>query len=127
MNQTENNSELYFEALLKALSEKKAQKIMAYEVKDYPLILERVIICTANNVIHLRALSEAINDTYQQFKPRISELNRPAFSGSTQSAWIIGDADICLIHLLTEEMREYYNLDELFANYATVVHHETDH
>ena len=116
MNNIQNNTDAYFEACLKSLSDMKAQNIIAYELKDYPLILERVVMCTANNGIHLHAMTESLKETYRQYKASLNDVSSPFFSGTAQSGWMIGDADICLVHLFTEEMRAYYNLDELFAN-----------
>lgn len=127
MNKKQTQEDMYFDALLESLLDKKVQNLITFEIKNYPLITERIVLCTANNTIHLNALAESLKDTYKELKTQKKALGLMDTSGEKASGWLIVETDVCMIHLLTEEMRSYYELDELFTNYATVVHHETDY
>ena len=127
MSDTPTKENIYFQALIDSLNDKKAEKIITYEVQDYPLIAEKIVLCSANNNIHLNALMQALKDAHIELKSEDKHVGHLQFSGEKQSAWLIVETGVCIIHILTEEMRGYYALDELFTNYATVVHHETDH
>ena len=42
--------------------------------------------------------------------------------GDANSGWIILDAGEVIVHVMLEEERKFYNIDELWERYAVVYH-----
>jgi ribosome-associated protein len=93
-----------------AIADKQGRDTAAYDVRDRSLLTDYVIITTAQNPPHLKAL---FNETRLQFKA----LGLPCFRncGDTESGWIVADYFDVVIHLFLPETRAYYNLDELMG------------
>jgi ribosome-associated protein len=94
------------------IAEKKGEKAVFLDLREVNSYLDYFIICTANSKIHCRALAKDIEQFYLEKgqKPRC----RPDYD----SEWVILDYYGLIIHIFTEEVRAYYDLDRLWADAA---------
>ena len=113
------------DSLVEGLLDVKADKLKTYYVKDFPLIVDVVLVCGAKNPAHLRALHDKVfklfEPIYVQNKDQLAPLK---LSGQAQSGWLIFDLTVCVIHVIVDELRDHYDLDALFASYAETIDHE---
>jgi ribosome-associated protein len=95
---------------LKLISEKKGEDAVFLDLREVNSYLDYFIICTASSKIHCRALAKDIEEFYaaKGQKPRM----RPDYD----SEWVILDYYGLVIHIFTEQMRSYYDLDKLWAD-----------
>jgi ribosome-associated protein len=92
------------------LIEKKGEKISLLDLRKVNSFLDYFIICSGNSRIHGRALAKEVERFFASipFKSRsISDLS---------SDWIILDYNEIVVHIFTEEMRAYYDLDRLWSD-----------
>ncbi len=86
------------------LNEKKAENIETVDVKGQGYIVDAVIIATALNNKHSISLLNYLRET---LKPLGEEFVRVEEDGD----WSIIDMGDMLIHIMTEEHRDRYNLE----------------
>lgn len=96
----------------KILDDKKAENILVLKVSEISIIADYFVICTANSQPHIRALSE-----WARRKIREDYQIRPiSISGKAESQWIILDYGNVVLHILSKEIREKYQLEKLWNN-----------
>ncbi|MDA1352862.1 MAG: ribosome silencing factor [bacterium] len=113
------------EAIVKALDAKKATAIAVFDVEGNNALTDRVVVVSANNEVHCRALMEAMQSLSKEDEFKNSdELFKPArVSGSPDSGWLVVDLNSVLVHILTVDMRAHYDLDSIYEKRASSVEH----
>jgi len=91
--------------------EKKAQKVVVLNLKKVSTITDYFIICSGNSSVHMRIIA-------QELEKRLSEngialLNPRNFHNDR---WILLDFGLIVIHIFSEEAREYYQLERLWVD-----------
>ena len=97
----------------------KAENIVQLEVTELSVLADYFILCTANSDPHLRALSERLKREVSKkygFKPRLD--------GAPASQWIVMDFGNVVVHILSSEMRDLYQLESLWGDAPTIEHIE---
>ena len=89
----------------------KGENIIQIEVAELSVLADYFILCTANSEPHLRAVAERLKrEVSRQYsvKPRID--------GSPTSQWIVMDFGNVVVHILSPEMRDHYQLENLWGD-----------
>lgn len=90
--------------------DRKADDLRLYDVRETSLLADYFVICTANSVPHLRAISgRLVRDLGEEegVQPR-------AVDGAAGSHWVVLDYGSVLVHVFLAEEREYYNIEALW-------------
>ncbi|MGV7931108.1 MAG: ribosome silencing factor [Spirochaetota bacterium] len=96
------------------LDEKKADDVLLIDLSGINSYLDYFVIATANSLIHGRALAR---EAQRYFKAEgFSERSR----ADLDSPWIALDYHEIVVHIFTREMREYYQLERLWADAASI-------
>lgn len=94
----------------KVLADKKAMDITVMDLRKINSYLDYFIISTGNSHIHCVALAKEIQryfksiDYTDKLKPRLD------------SGWIALDYSEIVVHIFTEELRNYYQLEKLWGD-----------
>jgi len=97
---------------VKAADDKKAENIVCLEVGAITFIADYFIICSANSSTQLTAIQSNIERSVrEQFKVRPISSEGDAFSG-----WILVDFGTVLVHIMTPEIRDRYQLEKLWGD-----------
>ncbi len=97
--------------IMTILDAKKAEDIEVFDLTDKGYITNQVIIATALNTKHSLALLENLKD---ELKPAGEEFVRTEEDGD----WTIIDLGDILIHLMTQEYRDKYTLENFLENFS---------
>ena len=90
---------------------KKADDVVALDVRDLVGYTDFLVICTARNERQARAIHE---DVYQRLKHDESLL--PAtVEGESEARWVLMDYLDCVLHVFVPELRERYRLEVLWG------------
>jgi ribosome-associated protein len=111
------------EYLAKVCDDKKATDIRIYDVQHYSPYVDFVVFCSVKNNIHLSAIAQELSSEYKKnLVGKISDdfYDFPHISGASDSGWIAVDCNACVFHVMTEEMRELYGLDTIYAKRGSV-------
>ncbi|WP_300367627.1 ribosome silencing factor [Brachyspira sp.] len=105
----ERAKELTFKAA-KALYDKKLEDIVILDLEDVTTLSDFFILATASSSPQMKAGSDAV---YKDLKEE-GVLPYAENDNNSESAWYLSDYGFLVVHIFTEEGREYYNLDKLW-------------
>ncbi len=93
-----------------AMFEKKGEDIILLDLKEVNSYLDYFLIATGNSILHCRALAKEV----QRFmhEAGFPERTRPKLD----SGWIVLDYNEIVVHVFIRELREYYQLEYLWAD-----------
>jgi len=97
--------------IVELLDAKKAENIENFDLSDKGYIVNEVVIATALNNKHSISLLNYLKD---ELKPLGEEFLRVEEDGD----WTIIDLGDILIHIMTEEYREKYTLENFLENFS---------
>lgn len=97
--------------LVNGLDEMKAINPLAFDVEGLVSYADWVIVASANSGPHLKALVRKAEEV--MLKSGIKPIGVEGVN--TASDWILIDFGDIVLHLLTEEKRDFYNLEKIFV------------
>ena len=92
------------------IDDKKGEAISVYDLKGLSSLCDYVIIATATSAPHLEAIEEEVSTKLKEYS--LYKTNR---DGSQSNNWRVSDYGAFMLHLMTEEAREFYALDKIFS------------
>ncbi len=95
----------------KALDSKKGQDIKLLRIADVSSLADYFLICTGTSNTHVRTLCDYAEYTLEQLGEPM--LGREGHRGNT---WELLDFGSIVVHVFTEEAREFYSLERLWAD-----------
>lgn len=100
------------------VEEKQASDILLLDVREQTSIADYFVIATVDNERQAQAIE---NDLLEQLK--LKQNIRPlGIEGiENRSGWTLLDYGDVIVHLFTEETRDYYDLEELWAKANVVI------
>lgn len=96
------------ELLAHFLSEHKAEDTNVISIKDLNPFADYYVIATANNIRHVGALADLVEDFLRVGGDPINKIN-----GKPESGWVIVDANEVVVHIFTKEKRDEVSLEDL--------------
>lgn len=108
--------------IINAASDKKAVEIVSLNLKNIPeAVADFFIICEASNTTQLKAICDNVEEKVWEYckeKPF-------QYRGKQGEKWILVDFINVVFHCMTEEIRHFYNLEELWQDAAVTKHEIT--
>ena len=95
----------------KALDDKKGLDIKLLKIDQVSSLADYFIICTGTSNTHVKTLCDHAEYTLEQLGEPM--LGREGHRGNT---WELLDYGSVVIHVFTEEAREFYSLERLWAD-----------
>ena len=95
----------------KALDEKKGRDIKLLRITDVSSLADYFLICTGTSNTHVKTLCDYAEFAMEQLGE--SMLGREGHRGNT---WELLDYGSVVVHVFTEEAREFYNLERIWAD-----------
>lgn len=90
--------------------EKKAEDIKVIDLKGLSSLCEYIVIATVTSKPHMEAVEEEISTRLKQ--EGVYKVNR---DGSDSAVWRVSDYGAFLVHIMTQETRDFYALDKIFS------------
>ncbi|MCD6309115.1 MAG: ribosome silencing factor [Candidatus Eremiobacteraeota bacterium] len=92
-----------------AALEKKAEEILILDMKKVHPVCDYFVIVSGNSKVHLKAIADAIEEAEER-------LNIPEkkIEGKDSATWILLDFGLVVVHIFREDIRRFYNLEELW-------------
>lgn len=108
-------SNLLVKEIAKVLDEKKAVDIVAIKTEEVTVVSDYFIIASGTSNTHAKSLAD---DVEYEIKTRFNI--DPEHIEGRATGWILLDYGTVLVHVFTQDNREYYNLERLWADASTV-------
>ena len=106
--------------------ENKAEDIRQYDTNGNSSVTDVIFLITALNKIHCKSLLQILEDSVEHAlssSPSDDFYDRARLSGNPDSGWVVLDFNSIIVHVLTEDVRLFYDLDSLYEKLGTVYHH----
>ncbi len=101
--------------IAKVLDEKKAIDIVAIKTEEITIVSDYFIIASGTSNTHAKSLAD---DVEYEIKTRF-DIDPEHIEGRA-TGWILLDYGTVLVHVFTQDNRDYYNLERLWADASTV-------
>ena len=93
------------------LDSKKAEKLNVIEIENISSLADYFVIATGNNNTHVRALADELDE-----KLKAEGLPPDRTEGYRSNSWILLDWGNVVVHIFTQEGRDFYDLDRLWTD-----------
>ncbi|WP_027882437.1 ribosome silencing factor [Meiothermus rufus] len=93
-----------------ALEDKKAENVVALDLTGVSDTLDYFVIATGTSQPHLQALERAVREKLEEQGIRARGVEGPS------PRWVLLDYGAVLVHLMSPEAREYYDLEGFWAD-----------
>lgn len=103
------------EVAVKALDSRKGKEIRALHIEEQTTLADYFVICNGTSNTQVRALADAVE----------AELSKAGeephhVEGHRGGDWTLLDYSSVVVHVFTEEAREFYSLERLWSDAAPV-------
>ncbi|SEP91132.1 ribosome silencing factor [Piscibacillus halophilus] len=105
------DSEQLLEIAAKACDDKRAENIVALDMREVSLIADYFLICHGTNERQVDAISKGIKDAVEEFGYQVKKIE-----GRDQSRWVLVDLEHVVVHIFHKDERDYYNLEKLWGD-----------
>ena len=108
-----NETELLLQSIIEGIQEKKGKDIVVADLKGIDgAICQYFVICQGNSPTQVDAITESVYDmVYEKTKDRPTTVN-----GLRNAQWVGIDYGSILVHIFLPELRNFYNLEHLWAD-----------
>ena len=99
----------------KALDDKKGMNIKLLKIDKISSLADYFLICTGTSNTHVRTLCDYAEYTLEQLgEPMLGR------EGHRGNSWELLDYGTIVVHVFTEEAREFYSLERLWADAESI-------
>lgn len=123
---TNNSITNLIKELMKLASDKKGENICCYDLTDKGWISEYILVIGAKNTIHCKALLEEVSLKYKKILKNKSSsdfYDIPKVNGKSESGWVILDLNSVICHFITNDCREFYDIDRHLKDKTQIILH----
>jgi ribosome-associated protein len=104
--------------IVDALEEKKGEDILLLDLAEVASFTSMFVICSGGSERTLKALSSEVRRVVsEKYALRASQVE-----GDSASGWMLLDYGGVILHLFSPELRDYYALEQLWADGRVVLH-----
>lgn len=108
-----------FNTIISSIQEKKGENIVSLDLRKIPeSVSDFFIVCTANSQPQVKAIADNIED-------RVKEMcgeNVFHKEGFQYLQWVLMDYVNVVVHIMQEETRKFYNLEEMWSDAPSQEH-----
>ena len=111
-NQLENATSLdIVTAVVKILDNKKAKGIKALKIDNKTIIADYFVICSGNSSTQIKTLADEV-----EYQLGVGALPYVRLEGTDSNEWKVVDCHDVIVHIFSDEAREFYKLEKLWAD-----------
>ncbi|MEW9675829.1 ribosome silencing factor [Lentibacillus sp. L22] len=103
------------EKVAQACDDKRAENIIALDMKEVSLVADYFLICHGTNERQVQAIARSIKDMVEEGGLTVKRLE-----GFEQARWILVDIGDVVCHIFHKDERSYYNLERLWGDAAQI-------
>ena len=102
--------------LVDTLSDRQAEDITQIDISKVSTFADYFVIATAGNVRQMNALIDTLDREMKQ-----AGVEMGSKEGDPESGWVLLDFVDVIVHLFSQEQREFYDLEGLWSRSAPLV------
>lgn len=89
----------------------RATDVLALDLRGLTIISDFFLLCTGKSSIQIRGIADRIEERLRDLG-----LRKLRIEGYQEATWILLDYGDVVAHIMAEEQRAFYNLEEFWAN-----------
>ena len=89
----------------------KARDIVYLDVRGQTIVSDWWVVCSGTSITHIQSIAEGVKD---RLREEAKMRARP--EGDAQSYWMILDYGDVILHIFSDETREFYDLERLWSD-----------
>ena len=93
------------------LDEKKAGDMLLLSVNHLTIIADYFVICSGRSSLQVRALCDELDEVLSK-----EGMEPMRVDGRADARWVVMDYASVIVHIFTEQEREYYRLERLWTD-----------
>ena len=95
----------------KALDDRKGVDIALLEIAEVTTLADHFLICTGTSSTHVKSLCDSVEEA-------LDNAGEPALrrEGHRGGTWVLLDYGCLVVHVFTEETRQFYDLERLWGD-----------
>lgn len=106
-----NNGKKLALTVADAAADKKALDVLLLNMEQLSPVTDYFVICSARNTTQVQAIADNIEDKLAEMGATLMHKE-----GFTEGKWILLDYGDCVAHIFLEAERDFYNLEQLWAD-----------
>lgn len=112
--------------IVKAMEDKEAYNIEILDIKDISPIADYFVICSASNLRQTRTIADEVDEKMAEHNVKAVKVDdedlfgNPLREGYDTGKWILLDFNGIVVHIFSEDERDYYNLDKIWSDAKTL-------
>lgn len=111
-NQLENATSLDIaSAVAKILDSKLAKEIKVLKIDSKTIIADYFVICSGNSSTQIKTLADEV-----EYQLKVGALPYVRLEGTDSNEWKVVDCHDVIVHIFSNEARDFYNLEKLWAD-----------
>ena len=91
------------------LQDIKAEQVIAIDVQALTNITDYIVICTGRSKRHAAAIADHVKQSIKDYTDI-----KPVIQGLESSEWVIVDLQDIVLHIMLNEIRDFYQLEKLW-------------
>ena len=99
------------EKIVKILDDKKGIDIKVLDIRELTTMADYFVICSGTSSPHIKALSDELDEKLSE--EGVAFLGKEGFQTAN---WVLMDYDSVIVHIFNEETREFYSIENLWAD-----------
>ena len=111
----QHGTQAQLHAIVDAARERRAEDVVVLDLTDVSSTLDYFVICTATAGLQLNAVQENIRQKAQE-----AGLPRPSVEGPSERWLLLAFGGSIVVHIMTKDAREYYDLEGLWSDARTL-------
>lgn len=99
------------------LEDKKGENIVLIDLRDIAIFADYFVICSGSTERMIQGLADsAIDNVKKSFR-----IN-PRIEGQSEDGWLLVDYGDIILHIFSQQRRDYYRLEELWSEGKVLLH-----
>lgn len=99
-------------ACARAADEIQAEKIRVWDMREVSSLTDYMVVCSGSSMPHLRAI---LRDVAGQVR-ELHDARPVNKEGNPEARWVVLDFIDVMVHIMHDELREFYGLETLWAD-----------
>lgn len=108
--------------VLSCLGDAKAEDIVGIDLIGRTTLADLMIVATGRSTTHVGAIADRVVKACRE-----AGLKTPRVEGQPNNDWVLIDAGDAIIHIFRPEIRQFYNLEKLWAPERPAEPHALNH
>ncbi|MCF0198064.1 MAG: ribosome silencing factor [Bacteroidaceae bacterium] len=101
------------DAVIKGIQDKKGHQIVVADLSEIgDTVCKAFVICTASSPVQVQAVAQSVGETVRD----LTGIRPTAVDGMRYAQWVAMDYTDVIVHVFLPEMREFYDLEHLWAD-----------